>query len=107
MATGALLDFGPMLGALQSEGRQVKYLPSFKIDGGLAGEIFSAGALQERVDIGVFGSGAHCSVRPGWPGWPPGLRPEALRRLLGLGDSERSLEGGRELLVLFWAAASR
>lgn len=47
------------------------------------------------------------SVRPGWPGWPPDLRPDFLRKLLGLGCSGRSVEGGRELLWLVCAAESR
>ena len=51
LATGALLDLGPMLGAFELEGRQIENLAPLKIHGRLPGEVLAARTLQTRVNL--------------------------------------------------------
>src|ERR1017187_5986540 len=68
LAAGALFDFGAMLGTFQFQGRQIENLAPLIVDGGLLGEILTALALQQRVNLDLLrlvapGQGATAMAR--------------------------------------------
>ena len=99
MAAGALLDFRPMLGALQFQGRQVEYLAALKIQGGFAGEILATvSTLLQRLNLEVLGPVAEGERAAGMTGLAAGLAIGPFRQALGLGLLG-SIRGGRSRAV--------
>jgi hypothetical protein len=74
-----------MFSALQLEGRQVEDLATFKVHGGLLGEVLAALTLLQGMNLGVFGIVAEREGAPRVARLATGFTPGLFAQAFGFG----------------------
>jgi hypothetical protein len=85
LATGAVFDFGPMLGAFQREGGQIIDLASFEIQDRLVVQILAALTMFQAVNLNVIGLRVEGEGATGMVGLAAGFAPRFASQALGFG----------------------